>query len=245
MIRLLSIIILLSALIISGCKGKEEKQTVPQTPFTEEQRQKESESPVAPATETPRETSGDVTTQTPNTPPRITTLDVYPQYPVIGDTIKIEAVTLDKEDDPVTISYQWSKNETLLPIEASTLKVTEEFNRGDKISVRLIPYDGKTYGTPLTLNIVIANASPVIQPSEDMLTIKGSFYSYRVKASDPDGDKLTYNIKTAPSGMTINPITGQIEWSIPTGFTGEAPVSVSVTDGHGGEVLQSFTLEVR
>ncbi|NWF75077.1 MAG: cadherin-like domain-containing protein [Nitrospirae bacterium] len=243
MIRLLSIIILLSALIISGCKGKEEKQTVPQTTFTEELKQKESKSPVVPAPETPRE--GDVTTQTPNTPPRITTLDVYPQYPVIGDTIKIEAVTLDKEDDPVTISYQWSKNETLLPIETSTLKVTEEFKRGDKISVRLIPYDGKTYGNPLTLNIVIANASPVIQPSEDMLNIKGSFYSYRVKASDPDGDKLTYTLKTAPSGMTINTATGQIQWSIPTDFRGEAPVSVSVTDGQGGEVLQSFTLEVK
>lgn len=243
MIKLLSIIILLSALIISGCKGKEEKTTVTGALVTSEQTQKEST--VSPVSKTPQETSGDMTSQTPNTPPRITTLDVYPQYPVIGDTIKIEAVTFDKEDDPVTISYQWSKNETLLPVETSTLKVTEEFKRGDKISVRLIPHDGKTYGTPLTLNIVIANASPVIQPSEDMLNIEGSFYSYRVKAHDPDGDKLVYTLKSAPSGMTINPVTGQIEWSIPTSFRGEAPVSISVTDGHGGEVLQSFTLEVR
>jgi hypothetical protein len=243
MIRLLSIIILLSVFIISGCKAKEEKPPVSEAPVTGEQVQKES--PGAPATKTPQEIPSDVTAPVPNTPPRITTLDVSPQYPVIGDTIKIEAVTLDKEGDPVTISYQWTKNELPLPVETATLQVTEEFKRGDKVAVRLIPRDGKTYGAPLTLHVVIANAPPVIQPSEDMLNIEGNFYSYRVKAKDPDGDQLTYALKSAPSGMTITPATGQIEWSVPTGFRGAAPVNISVTDGQGGEVLQSFTLEVK
>ncbi len=242
MIRLLSIIILLLTLILSGCKGKE--PAVIETPVKGEQ-EVQKEPTVSPAPKPSQKAPGDVTVPVPNSPPRITTLDVYPQYPIIGDTIKIEAVTLDKENDPVTISYHWKKNDLPLPVETATLKITEEFKRGDKISVRLIPHDGKTYGSPITLNVVIANAPPVIEQSEDMFNIEGSFYSYKIKAHDPDGDKLTYTLKSAPSGMTINPATGQIQWSIPTGFRGEAPVKISVTDGQGGEISQSFTLEVR
>jgi hypothetical protein len=44
--------------------------------------------------------------------------------------------------------------------------------------------------------------------------------------------------------MTINPSTGLIRWNVPADFKGRAPVTVSVTDGYGGEAMQSFTLEI-
>jgi hypothetical protein len=36
-----------------------------------------------------------------------------------------------------------------------------------------------------------------------------------------------------------------IKWDVPPEFTGKTPITVSVTDGHGGESLQSLTLEIR
>lgn len=65
-----------------------------------------------------------------------------------------------------------------------------------------------------------------------------------LKATDPDGDPLTYSLKSAPPGVTINPTTGLIQWNVPPDFKGMAPITVSVTDGHGGEVMQSFTVEI-
>ncbi len=44
--------------------------------------------------------------------------------------------------------------------------------------------------------------------------------------------------------MTIDPSKGLIKWNVPPEFTGKTPITVSVTDGHGGEVMQSLTLEI-
>ncbi len=72
----------------------------------------------------------------------------------------------------------------------------------------------------------------------------GKIYAFQVKATDPDGDSLTYSIKTPPAGMTIDPSTGLVKWDVPPEFKGRASVSVSVTDGHGGEAIQSLTIEI-
>jgi hypothetical protein len=75
-------------------------------------------------------------------------------------------------------------------------------------------------------------------------TFNGNVYTYQVNATDANGDTLTYILKKAPPGMTINPSTGLIKWNVPPDFKGRSPFTVSVTDGHSGEVTQSFTLEI-
>jgi len=44
--------------------------------------------------------------------------------------------------------------------------------------------------------------------------------------------------------MTVHPTTGLIQWNVPSDFKGKAPITVSVADGHGGEVMQSFTIDI-
>ena len=43
--------------------------------------------------------------------------------------------------------------------------------------------------------------------------IKSGDYEYQVDAIDPDNDDLTYSLVTGPSGMTINPVSGLVEWT--------------------------------
>jgi hypothetical protein len=45
--------------------------------------------------------------------------------------------------------------------------------------------------------------------------------------------------------MTIDPSSGLIKWNVPPSFKGKAPITVSVSDGHGRESLQSFTIEIK
>src|SRR5262249_4719291 len=69
-------------------------------------------------------------------------------------------------------------------------------------------------------------------------------FRYDADAQDPDGDALTFSLLSGPSGMTIDPTTGEI--SMPTGLAdlGTQAVTVHVTDGHGGSADQQFTLTI-
>ena len=231
------IIILLSAFILSGCKGKEVSQPVigPQTTEIPDQQGKGVKPPQTAPSQEPVQSMPETPA---NTPPRITSLNVNPQLPVAGDKVKAEVVASDKEGDIVTITYQWSKNDGTLSETSDTLLLSGDFKRGDKISLGVIPDDGKSKGMPLSVVMFVTNSSPVIKPSPETFRFDGNVYSYQVKATDPDSDPLSYSLKSAPAGMTID-TSGLIKWNVPPEFTGKTPITVSVTDGHGGESLQS------
>jgi RHS repeat-associated protein len=65
-------------------------------------------------------------------------------------------------------------------------------------------------------------------------------YTYRVRATDPDDDDLTYALSAAPTNMTIDSNTGLIRWFPSLGQVGEHNVVVQVEDGHGGVAYQSY-----
>jgi large repetitive protein len=80
------------------------------------------------------------------------------------------------------------------------------------------------------------NKPPVISSTPVTSVYKGRLYTYSVKASDPDGDTLTYSLTTKPSGMTINSTSGQISWT--PSSTGTYSVKVRVTDSNGAYTTQ-------
>jgi hypothetical protein len=235
------VIILMAVIVIAGCKGKEEKQTVVGGFATGQQ---QTEGANAPGETQTGEPSGSAQNVIGNHPPKITSLKVSPEIPVIGDVITAEVKTFDLDGDPISVKYLWSKNDSPLSEISQSLKITDDFKRGDKITLKVTPNDNQIDGSAVSIVVEIANAPPVISPSQDTFRFDGNLYSYQIKASDADKDTLTYSLKSAPSGMKINPSTGLINWSVPPEFQGRASFTVSVTDGHGNEVLQSFTLDL-
>ncbi len=238
----LLIILFFIAFIISGCKGKEEKQPVAEAPISEQQAKEGA--PVSPGAAPSGETAISQPGGTSNTPPKVTSLDLSPRIPVIGDKIQASIKTFDQEGDEVNVTYEWSRNDITLSEDSDTLLLTDDFKPGDKITLKVTPDDGKRKGNPISVVITVANSSPVIHRSQATFRIDGNSYSYQVKATDPDGDPLTYSLKSAPSGMTIDSSSGLVKWNVPADFKGKAPVTISVTDGQGGEVMQSFTLDI-
>lgn len=69
----------------------------------------------------------------------------------------------------------------------------------------------------------------------------GMSYEYPVVALDPDGDSIRYTLEESPSGMTINEITGVVQWQSPIMLP--QTVTVKVNDGRGGVDTQTFTIE--
>lgn len=229
--------VFLIVILFSGCKGKEApKETAPSQPAEIVKPSAETKEPqtAVPSTEGAKL----------NQPPRVTSVDVTPNFPKIGDTLKITTTAKDPDGDEVTFIYQWFKNEELLPEETSEALSLKGFKRGDRIMLNVIPYDNKEKGSPGVMKVTVGNTSPEITSSPNESRFENRRFTYQVKASDADNDALTYSLKAAPQGMTIDKATGLLRWDVPSDFRGKASVTVSVTDNQGGEGLQSFIYDI-
>lgn len=175
-----------------------------------------------------------------NAPPEIRSIKFMPDVLKPGETLYVEVAGEDVDGDDVRIFYEWTKNGEPAGTEKS---IGLPIKRGDKLSVKITPFDGEDYGRTAVLDREIANFPPVIV-EEKNFSFDGIRFTYQVKATDPDDDKLIYSLKLAPSGMTIEKTTGLIQWIVPQEFKGKAEVAFVVSDGKGGEALQSFTFEI-
>ena len=88
-----------------------------------------------------------------------------------------------------------------------------------------------------------ANRPPTVKASCNPCTVfVGEQSQLTADASDPDGDKLTYQW-TVPSGKLDQPTTPRPIWTAPM-QVGSVPATVTVNDGRGGTASDTVTLQV-
>lgn len=90
----------------------------------------------------------------------------------------------------------------------------------------------------------VSNWPPVIDSEAVTQVEQGEAYLYEVAASDEDGDPLEFALSEAPSGMDIDPASGEITWEPSEDQVGDHQVVLEVTDGRGGIAQQTFTVLV-
>jgi len=173
-----------------------------------------------------------------NSPPEITRVKIMPEVFRPGDKLYVDVEGRDMDGDEIVFLYEWLKNDETV---SRDKELTTPVKRGDRIHVKITPFDGEDYGRTVTLYREIKNTPPIIIGYKEIKD--ENFFLLQLNASDPDGDPLTYSLKEAPQGMTIDE-TGLITWNIPPDFKGKAKIIVSVSDGNGGEALQSFEIKV-
>jgi len=175
-----------------------------------------------------------------NSPPEIRSVRIVPEIIRPGDPIAVEVSGSDPDGDDVAFEYAWEKNG--LPAGTGS-KLEATLRRGDEISVRITPFDGEVRGNFLVVRREVLNFPPSVEGVFDTDLADG-VYTAKVGATDGDNDPLTYSLAEAPPEMTIEPGTGAIRWKVPDGFHGKAPVTVSITDGHGGETSYPMVLTI-
>jgi hypothetical protein len=94
------------------------------------------------------------------------------------------------------------------------------------------PYDASCLG----------NRPPQIVSSPGPLTGTGQTYIYNVRALDPDGDKLTYELLRGPAGMAIDAVTGRLSWTPAADPKTATGVIIQVRDEAGAAEVQAFEL---
>ena len=176
-----------------------------------------------------------------NAPPAISGIKLMPEVFKPGDTLSVEVKGEDIDEDEVSFLYEWTKDGESAGKGSS---IGANLKRGDKVSVRITPYDGMDYGNPVVLDREIRNMPPMIVEHKDF-SFDGTMYTYQVKAMDPDGDTLAYSLESPQDGMKIDPSTGLLKWVVPKEFKGKKDVSIAVSDGNGGTAKYSMAITIR
>lgn len=165
-----------------------------------------------------------------NAAPEITSIKLLAEIVKPGDALGVAVTGSDADGDTVTFLYEWTINGEPAGNEE---RIGGPVKRGDRVSVKVTPFDGESYGRPVVLDREIQNMPPIIQEHREF-QFDGKLYTYQVKASDPDGDPLAYAIESPAEGMMIDKSSGLLTWNVPAEFKGKKNVSIIVTDGHGG-----------
>ncbi len=102
-------------------------------------------------------------------------------------------------------------------------------------------YDEQRY----LLRLKQHNRAPVISSSPVTHIESGQLYQYSVDATDPDrGDQLRYSLVSAPRGMWVNAVTGEVIWRPGEEHVGINSVLIEVEDLAGAKAEQAFEIEV-
>ena len=178
-------------------------------------------------------------------PPKIKQIKVEAISNNLEDGFMAVVTTHEEENEDINFIYQWKHNGIdIIGATEQKLEWNEEFRKGDVITLEIIPYDDLTDGIWKSEgNFSIPNSPPAIE-STPPATINGNSFTYKVNATDLDGDILTYTLRNAPEGMRINPETGEINWEYGIDNAGEYKIGIEVSDGDGGQIFQELTVTV-
>lgn len=157
-----------------------------------------------------------------------------------GSTLGVEAEGFDADGDPVQFEIAWRKNGEPA---GSGNRLPVPVKRGDKVIVTVTPFDGKDRGKSATLSREIMNTPPAVE-GQEQFQVDDNAVTFHVRASDADGDPLTYSLKESPPGMSIDRRSGWVRWVTSPGTTGKVPFTVIVSDGAGGETTARFTVTI-
>ena len=178
-----------------------------------------------------------------NTAPQIDEIHMEPAPLHRGEILKARVVARDPDGDPVQLSYKWFLNGKELPGPQTDTLDTQPFRKKDVLRVLVTPSDGQAAREPLFgMPVTIENAPPRITSTPSTALNDGQ-YLYQVIAKDPDEDTISYELKEAPSGMTIEAATGKVVWRLTPESKGKHHVVIVAKDNENARTEQDFELE--
>lgn len=166
---------------------------------------------------------------------------------IIGDTVTLDGGA-STDPDLDTLTYRWAI--TFAPADSNGVlthadSVTANFTP-DMIGIylaQLMVNDGQRDSEVDTVLITVAANDPPSFVSVPPVTIElGNAFTYDADAIDPQSDAIIYSLDQAPTGMSIDSVTGVVDW-LPD-VAGDVAVTIRATDARGAFAVQSFAVSV-
>lgn len=115
------------------------------------------------------------------------------------------------------------------------------------VSIRVS--DGLGNFSTQTFSIAVAagvsNLAPSIHSIAPGNAVVGQAYAYTLQGTDPEGDSLTYAVRSAPVGFAMDAVSGVITWTPQTSDIGTVSIVLTASDPQGAVAVQSLQVDVR
>ena len=175
-----------------------------------------------------------------NRPPLITSTPVF--------SAEVEAVyeypvtAVDPDGDDIRFSAALMPSGMTIDATTGVIRWTPTAAQAGEYTLIITVTDSNNaVATQGFILVAAVNQPPVITSQPVRTLTAGAQYRYSVKATDPEGDALSYSLDNAPSGMSIDRF-GRILWQSAASNTAPQAVTVRVSDSRGKSVTQSFTI---
>ncbi|AFZ10677.1 RHS repeat-associated core domain protein (plasmid) [Oscillatoria nigro-viridis PCC 7112] len=175
-----------------------------------------------------------------NLPPAITSTPVFTASPERPYTYQVQATDADG-----TISqYQLLQSPPGMTINSATGAITWNNPTAGNHQIVVGALDNSGTGAAQGFELIARANSPAVVPTIPIQSVSpGSSYRLDLKATDANGDLLTFALIQSPPGMTVDEF-GRISWKPTAANIGNHPVEVKVTDTFGESVTVSYNLSV-
>jgi hypothetical protein len=152
-----------------------------------------------------------------------------------GQLMQIVLSATDPDGNPLTYSASNLPTGATLDPATQTFSWTPNFNQaGSYPNVLFTVTDN---GTPplsaqeaITITVNNVNRPPVLNPIGNKSVNEGEFITFKVSATDPDGDTLALAIGNLPRGASFDPATGTFSWIPNYKQSGNYLVTFTATD---------------
>ncbi|MFO0512877.1 MAG: S8 family serine peptidase [Gammaproteobacteria bacterium] len=162
-----------------------------------------------------------------------------------GSAVTLSATATPKPAGLQTLTYAWQQlsGPALTLTNPTTLQPS--FTApvpGGPLSFRFSASDADgVVGT--TVVSLRANGLPVIAPPTPVTVTTNNQASFRVTATDPENDTVTFSATGLPSGATFNSTTGEFSWPSATP-AGSYTLSITPNDGFENGAVTTVTVTV-
>jgi RHS repeat-associated protein len=175
-----------------------------------------------------------------NLPPAITSTPVFTASPGRPYTYQVTAA----DADGTVSQYQLLESPTGMTINSANGAITWNNPTAGNHQVVVGAVDNSGAGAAQGFELIArANSTPNVPTIPLQSVSPGGSYRYDLKATDANGDLLTFALTQSPSGMTVDEF-GRIRWQPTAASIGTHPVEVKVTDTFGESVTVSYNLSV-
>ena len=163
-----------------------------------------------------------------------------------ADTVQVAGAFHDLDGDALTFAAASSDTAVAaVRVSGSQLTVTGVSQGGGRVTVTASDGHGGT--AEQVFEVTVANRAPERVGTIGAQAVEGGAGgSVEVAAyfSDPDGDALSYTVSSSDTAVATVTVTAD-EVAYAGVSAGEAVVTVTASDGHGGSAAQTFTVTVR